>query len=141
MYCHDSTDGTTNKYDLTENACRKGRSKNKCNKDNRYGEDHLLEPGRYELKPSGHTGSAKNDDGTPRLKKGDPVYTTPYYKNGWVYSGGVERDTIYPHMGSWSDGCPLFAKDKEGQRQKKDFDRRFRNNVNNGGSDVWVQEK
>ena len=130
LYCYDSMTKETVSYPLTENACRKKR----CSDGNRYGEDRLLPPGYYDLLPRGTGGRI--------FDKGDPHYTTPGLPDGVIVDpSGTLRRSIGPHVGSFSDGCPLFAKTKSGIADRNDFYRRFRNNVNNGGTGVWVQEK
>jgi len=140
IQCSDSTDGTTSTYHVNENACRNGRSRNPCssNGSDRYSEDHLAPPGLYALLP-------RVTDGN-RIRRGDPVLTSPGLPTGSIrgHNGGPNRGgmeyPIGPHIGEWSDGCPLFPPTDAGRKEIEDFKRRFNSNLLSGGSWISILE-
>jgi len=47
---------------------------------------------------------------------------------------------IGPHIGEWSDGCPLFPPTDAGRKEIEDFKRRFNSNLLSGGSWISILE-
>ena len=130
IICGDSTTGETVTYPVTENAPPSST-------DDPNGPGGPLPAGHHELRPR-PDGSNKN-----RCPKGAPVYTTPGQRPGVVISPkgkkrGGEDGPMCPHIGTQSEGCPLFSKDDAGKKLKEDFYQRFFNNVKRGGTDIWI---
>lgn len=130
LICIDDTDPNNGvqTYHLNENACsRRGG----CPTDKQYGENRLLAPGYYDLLPRSAPGSV--------FGVGDPQYTTPGQPAGIAIApDGTRREAIGPHIGTDSNGCPLFGETPEGLEQRTDFYARFRFNVNRGGTYVFI---
>jgi len=83
-----------------------------------YGPFAQLPPATYELIPRPDPGP-----GTFVLPKNAPVYTTPGKEPGVVIDpSGKVREWIGPHVGTRSDGCPLFPKTEQGKGEKASFD-------------------
>jgi len=125
--CSDSSGTFT--YHLSEPAA--------VNPEAPYEEDQQLAPGLYQLLPRLTPGSA--------LPKGSPVYTTPGQpKPGMIITpSGRTRGVPLPagpHVGRRSTGCPLFAQTEAGEREKNEIYRRFKANVNTGGTWVLIMD-
>jgi RHS repeat-associated protein len=128
IYCNDYSTGDSPTYYLTEPA--------RVNSTEPYEKDQKLAPGLYWLLPKTTPGA--------NLPKGSPVYTTPGQPAGTIITptGKIRGFPIPagPHVGTSSKGCPLFIKTKEGEEEKKDFYRRFKANINSGGTSVIIEQ-
>jgi hypothetical protein len=130
IVCIDGNTGETSSYPASENTPP-------SSPDDPHGPGGPLPPGHHQLLPR-PDGNEKN-----RCPKGAPVYTMPGQRPGVVISPkgkerGGDKGPICPHVGTESEGCPLFSKDDAGKKLKSDFYDRFFKNVNNGGTDIWI---
>jgi RHS repeat-associated protein len=100
-----------------------------------YEKDQQLSPGIYFLLPRTTWGRV--------LPTGSPIYTTPGQQAGTIITptrkkrGGIKP--AGPHIAGpskKSEGCPLFPDTKKGKKQKKEFYRHFKENINTGGT--WI---
>jgi len=125
--CYDSSGTST--YHLSEPA--------PVNPAAPYEKDQQLAPGLYFLLPRTTWGGV--------LPKGSPVYTTPGQPAGTIItpSGKIRGVPVPagPHVAGpekRSEGCPLFPRTKAGRKQQKEFYRHFKENINTGGTLIYI---
>jgi len=113
FYFHDTDTGADYIYQgITEPA---PKISPKTGKD--YGLEAQLPPATYNFIPRPDPGP-----GSFVLPKDAPVYTTPGKGVGIVIDpSGKIREWIGPHVGTTSEGCPLFPNTEQGKKQKKSF--------------------
>ena len=103
-----------------------------------YEEDQQLAPGLYILLPRTTWGGV--------LPTGSPVYTTPDQQAGTIITPtgkkrGGWKEPAGPHVAGpekKSKGCPLFSDTKAGRKQKDEFYRHFKENINTGGTWIYI---
>lgn len=128
--CYDSLTEETVQYPQTENAPI-------SSPEDPYGPDGKLPPriDPYDLRPRPGPGT--------QCPQGAPIYTDPGKPPGVIVSpGGQTRGSppICDHVGTISLGCPLFSNNPAGQANQTDFRQRFNDNIDHGGTQVWVRE-
>jgi RHS repeat-associated protein len=126
--CYDSSGTST--YHLSEPA--------PVNPADPYEKDQQLAPGLYYLLPRTTWGGV--------LPTGSPVCTTPGEQAGTIITPtGKKRGGLLkpagPHVAGpekRSEGCPLFPNTKAGRKQKDEFYRHFKENINTGGTLIYI---